>query len=97
MNTIKVNGSMTQLAREQGDYSPKGRIKPIPLRITESQYTEHRNNYDGYCIACGEIQFGGCEPDAEKYRCEACGERTVYGIEMLIFTGNLDLIYAEDK
>lgn len=32
----------------------------------------------GICIACGE-DADGCEPDARKYECEACGERAVYG------------------
>lgn len=36
----------------------------------------------GFCLACGNEQ-GGCEPDARRYRCEACGERQVYGAEEL--------------
>lgn len=38
---------------------------------------------DGICIACGSEQ-GGCEPDAEKYICECCGEAAVYGAEQLM-------------
>ena len=37
----------------------------------------------GICIACGEEQ-DGCEPDAEKYVCDSCGRRAVYGAEMLL-------------
>lgn len=40
----------------------------------------------GLCIACGNEQ-GGCEPDASKYLCEACGERAVYGVEELLLAG----------
>lgn len=41
----------------------------------------------GFCIACG-AEADGCEPDAEKYECESCGERAVYGAdELLIRTG----------
>jgi hypothetical protein len=36
----------------------------------------------GLCLACGNEQ-GGCEPDARRYRCEACGARQVYGAEEL--------------
>jgi hypothetical protein len=36
----------------------------------------------GFCLACGNEQ-GGCEPDARRYRCEACGELQVYGAEEL--------------
>lgn len=37
----------------------------------------------GICIACGAEQEG-VEPDAEKYRCAACGRMTVYGAENLL-------------
>ncbi|HEY1431859.1 MAG TPA: hypothetical protein VGF39_09565 [Stellaceae bacterium] len=37
----------------------------------------------GFCTACGHEQ-GGCEPDARKYTCEACGERAVYGVDELL-------------
>ena len=37
----------------------------------------------GFCLACGNEQ-GGCEPDARRYRCEACGEHAVYGAEELL-------------
>ena len=36
----------------------------------------------GMCTKCDNVQ-GGCEPDAEKYKCEACGEHKVYGVEWL--------------
>ena len=42
---------------------------------------------DGVCIECGEI-VGGVEPDAEKYECEYCDTKTVYGAEQII------LLYA---
>lgn len=37
----------------------------------------------GICIACGSEQ-DGCEPDARKYRCEACGKPAVYGAQELL-------------
>jgi hypothetical protein len=37
----------------------------------------------GFCIDCGNEQEG-CEPDARKYKCEACGERAVYGAAELL-------------
>jgi hypothetical protein len=49
-----------------------------------------RQMYDldnpGFCISCGHEQ-GGCEPDARKYECEACGERQVYGAQELLMMG----------
>jgi hypothetical protein len=38
----------------------------------------------GFCLACG-AEAEGCEPDAEQYPCESCGELAVYGAaEILI-------------
>lgn len=37
----------------------------------------------GICLACG-ADADGCEPDARRYECEACGERQVYGAEELV-------------
>jgi len=34
----------------------------------------------GFCQACGQEQEG-CEPDAQSYKCESCGERAVHGAE----------------
>jgi hypothetical protein len=40
----------------------------------------------GFCLACGNEQ-DGCEPDARKYECEACGEHQVYGAQELLLMG----------
>jgi hypothetical protein len=37
----------------------------------------------GFCVVCGNEQEG-CEPDAREYKCEACGERQVYGAAELL-------------
>ncbi len=39
----------------------------------------------GFCTACGHSQ-DGCEPDAENYQCEECGERKVCGAEHILIT-----------
>lgn len=48
----------------------------------------HNNSLDnpGLCLACGNEQ-DGCEPDARKYECEACGCHEVYGAEELLLSG----------
>lgn len=38
---------------------------------------------DGVCIYCGEDAMG-VEPDAERYECESCGKRGVYGWEQIL-------------
>ena len=37
----------------------------------------------GFCLACG-CEVCGVEPDAERYPCEDCGERQVYGAERIL-------------
>lgn len=37
----------------------------------------------GFCLACGE-EVEGVEPDAQRYECEYCGERGVYGAEEVL-------------
>jgi len=32
----------------------------------------------GFCVVCGHEQEG-CEPDAQNYECEECGENMVFG------------------
>jgi len=41
---------------------------------------------NGFCLACG-FEQGGCEPDARRYKCEACGEKQVFGPHEILFMG----------
>jgi hypothetical protein len=52
-------------------------------RIVTATLEELEEAINGGCLNCGEIQYGGVEPDAEKYECKACGESQVYGLEQL--------------
>ena len=53
------------------------------MAAVESEMTSLEN--PGFCTACGE-GASGCEPDARKYLCEACGKRAVYGAtELLLY------------
>lgn len=60
------------------------------IGCTEAEYLEHADQSDGVCLACGAWR-DGCEPDAEGYRCEACGEHEVMGVEMALVGGLLEL------
>ena len=54
-------------------------------RVTEAverQLTSLEN--PGFCLACGAEVSEGCEPDAEQYECESCGEHAVYGAEEIL-------------
>lgn len=41
------------------------------------------NENPGFCLDCG-TETDGVEPDARKYRCDACGMPAVYGLEELL-------------
>ena len=54
------------------------------MAATEAEMTTLDN--PGICLACG-ADADGCEPDAEKYECEACGCHEVYGAAQLLIMG----------
>ena len=58
------------------------------IQVTEEQIMDATN---GACLSCGEIVFGGVEPDARQYECESCGEFTVYGLDELLIMGQIEL------
>ena len=48
----------------------------------------------GFCLDCGE-EHSNIEPDARRYKCEACGELRVYGAEEILIMGACDEDAAE--
>jgi hypothetical protein len=56
---------------------------------------EVQESCNGACLACGEIIYGGVEPDARKYECESCGANEVYGLEELLMMGVIALDHGE--
>lgn len=45
---------------------------------SSSMLNDMDNNSEGWCLVCGET-VEGCEPDAERYKCECCNESLVFG------------------
>lgn len=45
----------------------------------------HNTSLDnpGFCLSCG-AEAEGCEPDAERYECEACDAPAVFGAEQIL-------------
>lgn len=68
---------------------PKLKIHPtITLTRVSDAVMREQTTLDnpGFCLACGE-EADGCEPDARRYECEACGEEQVYGASELLIMG----------
>lgn len=67
-------------------------FKPV---CTMEEYHVLRDDYTGFCLACGNEQEG-VEPDGRKYICEACKQPKVYGLEELSVRGLLVISDLED-
>jgi predicted RNA-binding Zn-ribbon protein involved in translation (DUF1610 family) len=67
-------------------------MKKIDIDIDIATYQELQESYGGICLNCGEFRWEGCEPDAENYLCEECGENRVYGIEQALLCGEIEII-----
>jgi hypothetical protein len=66
--------------------------------ISESEYYRLRDDCcGGVCIACGEIVDEGVEPDAERYECDVCGQKRVYGIEQALLIGRIAIVADSDN
>ena len=58
-----------------------------PTEIDESDYTEADESMEGWCTECAAFTTGCCEPDARRYKCDECGQRTVYGAQEALLMG----------
>jgi len=68
----------------------------MATRISIGSFEQACEEYEGYCTACQAFTRGECEPDARKYECPDCGQRTVYGAEEAMMMGLLDIGMDED-
>jgi hypothetical protein len=60
--------------------------------LSEDEYLEHREEFDGFCLACGDwTACGGVEPDARGDECPECGKMRVYGAEEALMMGVLEI------
>lgn len=60
-----------------------------PLRFSIEVIEPAMEDYVGFCVNCG-AERECCEPDARKYPCDECGQRSVYGAEELLVMGLVD-------
>lgn len=58
--------------------------------MTDDEILIAIEEYAGYCTECDAVtNDSGVEPDAEEYKCSACGDRTVMGIEQAILLNHI--------
>ena len=59
--------------------------------LTQDEYHAMREEYSGFCTACG-AEVSGIEPDASKCICDECDNNSVFGIEELLLMGQVEFI-----
>jgi len=64
---------------------------PEQAQIYPVSDVDIREGDNGICLSCGEIQYGGVEPDARKYTCEWCNADEVYGLEEALLIGRVTI------
>jgi len=65
--------------------------KPHTFVLTEEEFREGNEGGLGYCVACGEEREDYTDPDAERCKCESCGQHQVYGLDNLLIMGHIDI------
>lgn len=63
--------------------------KPFKVILeSNTEYAELENDNFGLCLHCGCDHYI-CEPDAERYHCDDCGENRVYGLVHLLMNNRV--------
>lgn len=78
-------GSCADVPAGPGEWcAAKRKADPVPTRKMVRQAARLvRDDSMGLCISCG-AEACQVEPDARKYKCQACGDASVYGAEEII-------------
>ena len=64
-------------------------VKPFKVILeSETEYSELEDENFGLCLNCGADHYS-CEPDAERYLCDDCGEKRVYGLANLLMNNRI--------
>jgi hypothetical protein len=61
--------------------------EPRQFEVSQADFED----YNGICLICGEIRYGGVEPDARGYPCEACETNTVVGLQEALLMGRISV------
>jgi hypothetical protein len=76
-------------------YNTKAGLQQFKPVCTMEEYHVLRDDYTGFCLACGETQEG-VEPDGRAYECETCKAPKVFGLEELSIMGLLVITDLEE-
>lgn len=65
--------------------------RPALVRMSWDDFEAAAESYEGFCTTCNEVTNSGVEPDARRYECESCGNRTVYGMAEALMNGSIQV------
>lgn len=61
--------------------------------MTEGEFHHYCESYAGYCLKCDDVtNFCGVEPDACNYVCDECESKTVFGVDIALIAGHIDIV-----
>jgi hypothetical protein len=61
-----------------------------PIVLSAERYREMADGMLGVCLECHD-ERECTEPDAEGYKCDACGSMSVVGIELALVAGQIEI------
>jgi Zn finger protein HypA/HybF involved in hydrogenase expression len=61
------------------------------IGLSEEEYQDWVENYEGYCRECREWTADSVEPDARGYKCPDCGKKADYGAEEALMMGLIEI------
>lgn len=88
---MKTHSHSGELECEDSPGVP-GASKGVGTMSVKATIGDVEEGCNGGCLNCGELQYGGIEPDARNYECESCGKMQVFGLEELVMMGRLELV-----
>ncbi len=59
--------------------------------VSEEDYDDYRESYQGFCTNCKKWTRECTEPDAEDYDCPVCEMNTVIGAENALLSGGVEI------
>jgi hypothetical protein len=57
------------------------------VAVSEDEYLEADDENTGWCVYCKEFTGQFAEPGAVRYKCDACGHKTLFGAAEALLCG----------
>lgn len=68
----------------------------MAIAMTEADFMDMRESYQGFCTACQKFTRDSTEGDARGYDCPVCEQNTVIGAEEALIDGEIEFCEPEE-